>query len=142
MEAKDDIVVGGLPPGYRFKPTDEELIDHYLMNKASCRAFQGQAFQDIDASELYSKPPKSLVTFPNGEREWYFFIREDENFPFATKRYLTYFSGSLSEAKKTHWTMEEYRLHVINGCIIKQNIKPKEWVLGRITRGREYKSCF
>lgn len=94
------------------------------------------------------------VTFPNGEREWYFFIREDENFPvcrnsnrfvgngmgfwkptpeipiyngdenmFATKRYLTYFSGSLSEAKKTHWTMEEYRLHVINGCIIKQNIK-------------------
>jgi hypothetical protein len=49
-----------LPPGYRFKPTDEELVHHYLMNKASSRAFQGQDFQDIDATDLYSKPPKSL----------------------------------------------------------------------------------
>jgi hypothetical protein len=95
------------------------------------------------------------VKFAQGEREWYFFILEDENFPvgrnsnrcvgngmgfwkstpeiriyngdesmIATKRYLTFFSGSLPGAKKTHWTMEEYRLHV-NGCITKQNIKVK-----------------
>jgi hypothetical protein len=63
-----------LPPGYRFKPTDEELVHHYLMNKASSRAFQGQDFQDIDATDLYSKPPKSLGIIICFFYYYYFFI--------------------------------------------------------------------
>lgn len=56
MEAKQE----ALPPGYKFNPTDEELVYHYLLNKASCRAFYEQDFQEMDANEFYSNPPKSL----------------------------------------------------------------------------------
>lgn len=87
------------------------------------------------------------VTFSCGEREWFFFIHEDdENCSasaqgrrnirvvgngvgfwkpngsenpihnedgnvYASKIFLTYFSGSLRKAKKTHWKMVEYHLH-------------------------------
>ena len=49
-----------LPPGYKFNPTDAELVDDYLLKKASCMAFYEQDFQEIDATEFYSNPPKSL----------------------------------------------------------------------------------
>jgi hypothetical protein len=49
-----------LPPGYKFNPTDAELVDDYLLKKASCMAFYEQDFQEIDAIEFYSNPPQSL----------------------------------------------------------------------------------
>lgn len=48
---------------------------------------------------------------------------------FAFKIHLTYFSGSLNKAKKTHWKMEEYRLPTKHG---------DEWVLARLKRGTDY----
>ncbi|XP_050225549.1 NAC domain-containing protein 72-like [Mercurialis annua] len=74
-------ILSQMPPGYKFLPTDEELITHYLMNKVSdYESLPPHDFEDIDDDELHSKPPSNLVTYSCGEREWYFFIHEGEEF--------------------------------------------------------------
>ncbi|PRQ37170.1 putative transcription factor NAM family [Rosa chinensis] len=169
MGSQKGVVVSSdlLPVGFRFMPTDEELVTHYLMNKACSRAVPvADAIQEIDATRFYSNHPKNLVTFSDGEREWFFFIHEDDEScsshaqrkrtvrevgnglgfwkpngsenpicnedgnVFATKIYLTYFSGSChsNKPKRTHWKMVEYHLQI-----------RREWVvLGRLQRGMDY----
>lgn len=56
-------VLRQLPPGYRFRPTDEELVGYFMKHKAHDRSVPGlENFRDIDTMEFYSKPPKSLGT--------------------------------------------------------------------------------
>lgn len=40
-----------LPPGFRFHPTDEELITYYLINKISDANFTGRAVADVDLNK-------------------------------------------------------------------------------------------
>lgn len=40
-----------LPPGFRFHPTDEELITSYLINKISDANFTGRAIADVDLNK-------------------------------------------------------------------------------------------
>ena len=40
-----------LPPGFRFHPTDEELITFYLINKISDATFTGRAIGDVDLNK-------------------------------------------------------------------------------------------
>ncbi|KAI5351394.1 hypothetical protein L3X38_004285 [Prunus dulcis] len=52
---------GQLPVGFRFMPTDKELVTHYLMNKVFDRPVPAaEAIQDIDATQFYSTHPKNL----------------------------------------------------------------------------------
>lgn len=46
-EGKDE----KLPPGFRFHPTDEELITYYLINKISDANFTGRAVADVDLNK-------------------------------------------------------------------------------------------
>jgi hypothetical protein len=41
----------GLPPGFRFHPTDEELVAYYLTCKASDFAFTTPAIADVDLNK-------------------------------------------------------------------------------------------
>lgn len=52
-----------LPPGFRFHPTDEELILYYLVNKIADQNFTGKAIADVDLNK--SEPwelPGTLIT--------------------------------------------------------------------------------
>lgn len=40
-----------LPPGFRFHPTDEELVTCYLVNKISDSNFTGRAITDVDLNK-------------------------------------------------------------------------------------------
>lgn len=40
-----------LPPGFRFHPTDEELITYYLTNKISDFNFTAKAIADVDLNK-------------------------------------------------------------------------------------------
>lgn len=40
-----------LPPGFRFHPTDEELITYYLSNKVSDFDFTTRAVADVDLNK-------------------------------------------------------------------------------------------
>lgn len=54
-----------LPPGFRFHPTDEELVAYYLHTKLSDHGFSPYAIADVDfnKSEPWDLPGKQLRCF-------------------------------------------------------------------------------
>ncbi|TQE00620.1 hypothetical protein C1H46_013747 [Malus baccata] len=128
-----------LPPGFRFHPSDEELIVHYLRNKMISHPLPAQLITEID---LYKYNPWEL---PNkalfGEDEWYFFSPRDRKYPngerpnrtaalgywkaagsdkpiltscgskrIGVKKALVFYTGRAPKGVKTEWIMNEYRL--------------------------------
>ncbi|KAG7600386.1 NAC domain [Arabidopsis suecica] len=68
-----------LPPGFRFHPTDEELVIHYLKRKADSVPLPVAIIADVD---LYKFDPWELPAKASfGEQEWYFFSPRDRKYP-------------------------------------------------------------
>jgi len=144
-----------LPPGFRFHPTDEELITHYLCRKVSDIGFTGKAVVDVDLNkcEPWDLPAKASM----GEKEWYFFSLRDRKYPtglrtnrateagywkttgkdkeiyrsgvlVGMKKTLVFYKGRAPKGEKSNWVMHEYRLEN------KQPFKPakEEWVVCRV----------
>ncbi|CAN6228858.1 unnamed protein product [Urochloa humidicola] len=67
-----------LPPGFRFYPSDEELVCHYLYKKvANERAAQGTLVEvDLHAREPWELPDAAKLT----TSEWYFFSFRDRKY--------------------------------------------------------------
>lgn len=59
LEKKDNIMnsFSHVPPGFRFHPTDEELVDYYLRKKVTSRKFDLDVIKDVD---LYKIEPWDL----------------------------------------------------------------------------------
>nr|APA62562.1 ORE1.2 variant 1 [Brassica nigra] len=68
-----------LPPGFRFHPTDEELISHYLKPKVFNTLFSATAIGEVDLNKIepWDLPKKAKM----GEKEWYFFCVRDRKYP-------------------------------------------------------------
>ncbi|KAL3845909.1 hypothetical protein ACJIZ3_003312 [Penstemon smallii] len=82
LERNDtDEQTGGLPPGFRFHPTDEELITFYLASKVfdSTKPFSFVQITEVDLNrcEPWELPDVAKM----GEREWYFFSLRDRKYP-------------------------------------------------------------
>ncbi|XP_077254096.1 NAC transcription factor 56-like [Tasmannia lanceolata] len=137
-----------LPPGFRFHPTDEELVVHYLKKKASSSPLPVTIIAEID---LYKYDPWELpgkATF--GEKEWYFFSPRERKYPngarpnraatsgywkatgtdkpiltsagnlkVGVKKALVFYGGRPPKGIKTNWIMHEYRLTDNNHPITK-----------------------
>ncbi|KAJ4836573.1 hypothetical protein Tsubulata_035498 [Turnera subulata] len=116
-----------LPPGFRFYPSDEELVVHFLHRKAALLPCHPDVIPDLD---LYPYDPWQLDGKALAEgKQWYFYSRRTQNRitengfwkpmgidePVLTnankkvgmKKYLVFYLG---EGIKTNWIMEEYRL--------------------------------
>lgn len=54
-----------LPPGFRFHPTDEEIITHYLTQKVTNSNFSAKAIgeADLNKCEPWDLPSKLLFIF-------------------------------------------------------------------------------
>ncbi|KAL6850197.1 hypothetical protein ACP4OV_020824 [Aristida adscensionis] len=81
-EHQQQSVMGGgleLPPGFRFHPTDEEIIVFYLTPKVIDRNFIARAIAEVDLnkSEPWDLPGKAKM----GEKEWYFYCQKDRKYP-------------------------------------------------------------
>ncbi|KAJ1408518.1 NAC domain [Sesbania bispinosa] len=143
-----------LPPGFRFHPTDEELVVHYLKKKVASAPLPVSIIADID---LYKFDPWELPAKASfGEEEWYFFSPRDRKYPngarpnraaisgywkatgtdkpvmtsggtqkVGVKKSLVFYGGKPPKGVKTQWIMHEYRL-VDN----KPNNKPLGYDLG------------
>ncbi|OIS96223.1 PREDICTED: NAC domain-containing protein 100-like [Nicotiana attenuata] len=144
-----------LPPGFRFHPTDEELITFYLTNKVSNFSFSARAIADVDLNkcEPWDLPAKASM----GEKEWYFYSLKDRKYPtglrtnrateagywkttgkdkeifrggvlVGMKKTLVFYKGRAPKGEKTNWVMHEYRLETRLG------FKPskEEWVVCRV----------
>lgn len=76
-----------VPPGYRFHPTDEELVDYYLREKVAAR----QMFDVIKDVDLYKIEPWDLREIckigseEQEQHEWYFFSHKDKKYPTGTR---------------------------------------------------------
>ncbi|KAJ8531561.1 hypothetical protein K7X08_026995 [Anisodus acutangulus] len=151
-----------LPPGFRFHPTDEELVVHYLKKKVASAPLPIKIIGEVD---LYKFDPWELPSKANfGEREWYFFSPRERKYPkgvrpnraatsgywkatgtdkpiftcnstkkIGVKKALVFYKGKPPKGIKTNWVMHEYRLVDNNSSLIKKcSIWLDDWVLCRI----------
>ncbi|XP_027345518.1 NAC transcription factor 29-like isoform X2 [Abrus precatorius] len=126
-----------LPPGFRFHPTDEELIVYYLCNQATSKPCPASIIPEVDIYKFdpWELPDKSEF----GENEWYFFSPRDRKYPngvrpnratvsgywkatgtdkaiysgskhVGVKKSLVFYKGRPPKGVKTDWIMHEYRL--------------------------------
>ncbi|BAF29054.1 nAC domain-containing protein 77 [Oryza sativa Japonica Group] len=68
-----------LPPGFRFHPTDAEVILSYLLQKLLNPSFTSLPIGEVDLNkcEPWDLPSKAKM----GEKEWYFFSHKDMKYP-------------------------------------------------------------
>ncbi|XP_050231659.1 NAC domain-containing protein 104 [Mercurialis annua] len=115
-----------LPPGFRFYPTEEELVVHFLQRKAALLPCHPDVIPDLD---LYPYDPWELDGKALAEgKQWYYYSRRTQNRitengywktigieePVLTnankrvgiKKYSVFYVGE----EPTQWIMEEYRL--------------------------------
>ncbi|KAJ1399714.1 NAC domain [Sesbania bispinosa] len=116
MDKVDDVM-----PGFRFHPTDEELVDFYLKRKFNTKELAG-----------------------TGEKEWYFYCPRDRKYRnsarpnrvtragfwkatgtdrpiyssegkcIGLKKSLVFYRGRAAKGMKTDWMMHEFRLPCIS----------------------------
>ncbi|KAK2636174.1 hypothetical protein Ddye_030966 [Dipteronia dyeriana] len=163
MEAKTS---SQLPPGFRFHPTDEELIIYYLRNQSTSNPCPVSIIPEVD---IYKFDPWQLPEKAEfGEKEWYFFSPRDRKYPngirpnratvsgywkatgtdkaihsgskyVGIKKALVFYKGKPPKGIKTDWIMHEYRLNVPRRQINKQDksMRLDDWVLCRIYKKRQ-----
>ncbi|CAL0310650.1 unnamed protein product [Lupinus luteus] len=128
-----------LPPGFRFHPTDEELVVQYLKKKTTSAPLPVHIIAEIDLYKFdpWELPAKAVF----GENEWYFFTPRDRKYPngarpnrastsgywkatgtdkpvltscgtqkVGVKKALVFYGGKPPRGIKTNWIMHEYRL--------------------------------
>ncbi|XP_042439036.1 NAC domain-containing protein 35-like [Zingiber officinale] len=126
-------------PGFRFHPTEEELIEFYLRRKVEGKRFNVDLITFLD---LYRYDPWELPAFAAiGEKEWYFYVPRDrkyrngdrpnrvtasgywkatgadrtirnegENRSIGLKKTLVFYAGKAPKGVRSSWIMNEYRL--------------------------------
>ncbi|XP_076943667.1 NAC domain-containing protein 71-like [Bidens hawaiensis] len=128
-----------LPPGFRFYPTDEELIGYYLKRKVEGLEFELEVIPVIQLYKFdpWELPDKSFL--PKCDTEWFFFVPCDRKYSNgsrtnrATKsgywkatgkdrkvtskscligyrKTLVFYRGRAPLGDRTDWFMHEYRL--------------------------------
>ncbi|KAF8780459.1 hypothetical protein HU200_001583 [Digitaria exilis] len=151
-----------VPPGFRFHPTDDELVGYYLRKKVASQKIDLDVIRDID---LYRIEPWDLQEHCGigyeEQNEWYFFSYKDRKYPTGTRtnratmagfwkatgrdkavhdksrligmrKTLVFYKGRAPNGQKTDWIMHEYRLET------DENAPPQEegWVVCRAFKKR------
>ncbi|KAI9098446.1 hypothetical protein K1719_025071 [Acacia pycnantha] len=75
-----------VPPGFRFRPTEEELVGYYLKKKINSMKMDLDVIGEID---LYKIEPWDIQDRCKmgyeEEKEWYFFSHKDKKYPTGTR---------------------------------------------------------
>ncbi|TYH83852.1 hypothetical protein ES332_D02G160000v1 [Gossypium tomentosum] len=126
-------------PGFRFHPTDEELVGFYLKRKIQQRPLSVELIKQLD---IYKYDPWDLPKLATtGEKEWYFYCPRDRKYRnsarpnrvtgagfwkatgtdrpiyssegskcIGLKKSLVFYKGRAAKGVKTDWMMHEFRL--------------------------------
>ncbi|KAL9272691.1 NAC domain-containing protein [Drosera capensis] len=135
-EAELSVTASSMFPGFRFSPTDEELIQYYLGKKVAGdeKAVEVIGELDITKFEPWDLPDKSII---KSDHEWFFFSSRGKKYPkgsqsrratevgywkatgkergvkigsdvVGTKRTLVFHIGRAPKGERTEWIMHEY----------------------------------
>ncbi|KAG8382398.1 hypothetical protein BUALT_Bualt05G0073200 [Buddleja alternifolia] len=75
-----------VPPGFRFHPTDEELVDYYLRKKIASKRIDLDVIKEIDLYRIEPWDLQELCRIGSQEQnEWYFFSHKDKKYPTGTR---------------------------------------------------------
>ncbi|KAK4260443.1 hypothetical protein QN277_003556 [Acacia crassicarpa] len=151
-----------VPPGFRFHPTDEELVDYYLRKKIASKRIDLDVIKDVDLYKIEPWDLQELCRIGSEEQnEWYFFSHKDKKYPTGTRtnratkagfwkatgrdkaiysrlsligmrKTLVFYKGRAPNGQKSDWIMHEYRLET------HENATPQEegWVVCRVFKKR------
>ncbi|KAM1019614.1 hypothetical protein ACFX13_041690 [Malus domestica] len=129
-----------VPPGFRFHPTEEELLQYYLKKKVSNQRIDLDVIRDVDLNKLEPwdiQEKCKIGTTP--QNDWYFFSHKDKKYPTGTRtnrataagfwkatgrdkvicsncrrigmrKTLVFYKGRAPHGQKSDWIMHEYRL--------------------------------
>ncbi|KAH0972042.1 hypothetical protein GBA52_024198 [Prunus armeniaca] len=136
----NDAYFNSLPCGYRFAPTDAELVSSYLEGKVLNKEIPKNRFLDLDISLYHPRDLTGRITLIR-ESEWYFFTSRKRKYPrgqrpdrsavdgfwkatgkaqdiedrngkvIGSKRTLDFYQGNHQDSKRTEWKMHEYTLN-------------------------------
>ncbi|KAG6470242.1 hypothetical protein ZIOFF_071304 [Zingiber officinale] len=136
MEGESSVV----PPGFRFHPTEEELVGYYLARKVASQEIDLDIIHDVDLYQIepWDIQDKCKHGVHEEQKEWYFSFK-DRKYPSGTRtnratsvgfwkaagrdkpvlskfrvigmrKTLVFYKGRAPNGKKTDWIIHEYRL--------------------------------
>nr|XP_010912708.1 protein BEARSKIN2-like [Elaeis guineensis] len=130
----------GVPPGFRFHPTEEELLLYYLKKKVSFEKFDLEVIREIDFNKIEPWDLQERCRIGcAAQNEWYFFSHKGRKYPTGSRtnratnagfwkatgrdksirsthnrigmrKTLVFYHGRAPHGQKTDWIMHEYRL--------------------------------
>ncbi|GMH07887.1 hypothetical protein Nepgr_009727 [Nepenthes gracilis] len=154
-------VATSLAPGFRFHPTDQELVSYYLKRKVCGKPIR---FDAISETDIYKSEPwdlPELSRLKSKDNEWYFFGVQDKKYvngsrvnratgkgywkatgndrpimhncrTVGMKKTLVFYSGRAPCGKRTNWVMHEYRL--IDEVLMKDGVALDAYLLCKILK--------
>ncbi|KAI3808888.1 hypothetical protein L1987_24851 [Smallanthus sonchifolius] len=152
-----------VPPGFRFHPTDEELVDYYLRKKINSRAIELDVIRDVDLYKIEPWDLQELCRLGTEEQnDWYFFSHKDKKYPTGSRtnratvagfwkatgrdkaiyskqdlvgmrKTLVFYKGRAPNGLKSDWIMHEYRLETDENATSTQE---EGWVVCRVFKKR------
>ncbi|XVF72947.1 hypothetical protein PTKIN_Ptkin12aG0161400 [Pterospermum kingtungense] len=129
-----------VPPGFRFHPTEEELLQYYLRKKVSYEKIDLDVIRDVDLNKLEPWDIQEMCKIgTTPQNDWYFFSHKDKKYPTGTRtnrattagfwkatgrdkviysncrrigmrKTLVFYKGRAPHGQKSDWIMHEYRL--------------------------------
>ncbi|KAE8699090.1 Protein BEARSKIN2 [Hibiscus syriacus] len=151
---------GGVPPGFRFHPTEEELLHYYLTKKVSFQKFDMEVIREVDLNKMEPWELQERCRIGSSlQNEWYFFSHKDRKYPTGSRtnratnagfwkatgrdkcirnsykkigmrKTLVFYRGRAPHGQKTDWIMHEYRLE--DGDDLQGNHVEDGWVVCRV----------
>ncbi|XP_071918537.1 NAC domain-containing protein 12-like [Coffea arabica] len=129
-----------VPPGFRFHPTEEELLHYYLRKKVASKKIDLDVIRDVDLNKLEPWDIQERCRIGSTpQNDWYFFSHKDKKYPTGTRtnrataagfwkatgrdkviysnskrigmrKTLVFYKGRAPHGQKSDWIMHEYRL--------------------------------
>ncbi|KAL5551511.1 hypothetical protein UlMin_001687 [Ulmus minor] len=129
-----------VPPGFRFHPTEEELLHYYLRKKVAFERIDLDVIREVDLNKLEPWDIQERCKIGSTpQNDWYFFSHKDKKYPTGTRtnrataagfwkatgrdkiiysgfrriglrKTLVFYKGRAPHGQKSDWIMHEYRL--------------------------------